>query len=279
MHELDRVGDKPERRDIDLGNLVEVGLGANRAIDHGPVAFFVMQPDFHRDQRQQDVGEDYRRIHLEPLDCRDRDFGRELGPLAQIKKIVLLANAPVLRHVAPCLAHQPNRSVGRGLAPARLHHRMIGKRRTRRVGNRRALRNWRRDRFNPIGARALGDKNRSCLRRCLFDEVAELRMLGLEVHTQPVRANLLRANRPDRAHRHPRESAVNGVADSLGLGELDYVRHLVRAGENCYVRSARRNRVQRRAQRCAIGGQRPPVNRNNRDARAARLEPGGQLVI
>ncbi len=104
-------------------------------------------------------------------------------------------------------------------------------------------------------------------------------MLRLEVHAEPVVANLLRAYRPDRANRHARESALDAVADSLGLRERNDVRDLVRAGENSHVRRARRDRIQRRSQRRAIGRQRPSIDRNNRDPGAARLEPRGQLVI
>ena len=156
---------------------------------------------------------------------------------------------------------------------------MIGERRSRRVRNRSALRNWRRDRFNPIRVRALGDQNRSRSRRRLFNQMAELRMLRLEIDAETVRANLLGADRTDRADRHPRESALDAVADSFGLRELDDVGDLVRAGEDRDVRRARRNRVQRRTQRRAIRRQRPSIDRNDRDARAARLEPRGQFVI
>ena len=68
MHQLDRVANKAERGHIDVGNPLEVGFGANRTIDYWPVTFLEMQPDFHRDQRQQDVGENDSRVHLEPLD-------------------------------------------------------------------------------------------------------------------------------------------------------------------------------------------------------------------
>ena len=140
MNQLDRIADETERGHVDLGYPLEVGFGANRAIDYRAVAFLEMQSDFHRDQRQQDVRENYRRIHLEPLDRRDGNFSRQLGPLAHLEKLMLLANAPILRHVAPRLAHQPDRSVTRSLAAARFHHRMIGQRRARRVRNHRASR-------------------------------------------------------------------------------------------------------------------------------------------
>src|ERR1700722_8445096 len=109
--------------------------------------------------------------------------------------------------------------------------------------------------------------------------MAELRMLGLEIDAEPVCANLLGADRADRAYRHARESALDGVADTLGLRELDYVSDLIRAGENRDVHRAGRDRVQRRTQWSAIGRQRPSVDRNYRNARASRLKPRGQFVI
>src|SRR5271155_867532 len=94
-------------------------------------------------------------------------------------------------------------------------------------------------------------------------------MLRLEIDAQPVGAKLLRADRANRADGHPRESAFYAVADSLSLRDLNDVGDLVRAGENRDVRRARRDRVQRRAQWRMIRRQRPSIDRDDGDVRAA----------
>src|ERR1700724_4352827 len=101
--------------------------------------------------------------------------------------------------------------------------------------------------------------------------MAELGMLRLEIDAQPIRANLLRADRADRADRHASESALDAFADSLGLRELDHVSNLVRAGENRDVCGVRCDRVQRRTQRRAVRWQRPSIDRHYGDAGAACL--------
>src|ERR1700694_6108920 len=100
---------------------------------------------------------------------------------------MLLAHAPILRHVAPRLTHQPNGSVWRRLAPAGPHERMVVQlaRGPRRLNNR----NF---------GRLIGDANRverpAITRRCpfareyrgsarggRFHQMSELRMLGLDI--------------------------------------------------------------------------------------------------
>src|SRR6266436_3600186 len=100
-------------------------------------------------------------------------------------------------------------------------------------------------------------------------------MLGFEIDAQPVCANLLRADRTNRAYRHPRESALDGIADSVGLRELHDVSDLVRAGKDRDVRRAICDRVQSRAQWRAVGGQGPSIDRHYSHVRAARLAARG----
>ena len=195
------------------------------------------------------------------------------GASAHLEKIVLLANAPILRHVAARLAHQPNRRVRqspRGGTPSSSDDRRaeIASRLNSARAAELATRSLRRD---PRCARLAIRINVACaaasLTRCpSFECSGSKSTLSpyariCSEQTGPIEPTAIRAN--------PR---LTLVADSLGLGELDDVGDLVRAGENRDVRLARRNRVQRGTQRCAVGRQRPSIDRNNRYARAARFE-------
>ncbi len=84
-----------------------------------------MEPDPHRDERQQNIGEDNCGVDAQPLDRRNRHLGGKFGPHAHVEKRMLLTHAAVFRHVTSRLAHQPYWCVRRRLAPARGEHRML----------------------------------------------------------------------------------------------------------------------------------------------------------
>src|SRR6266851_4018102 len=84
-----------------------------------------MEPDPHRDERQQNVGKDNCGVDAQPLDRRNRHLGGDFGPHAHVEKRMLLAHAAVFRHVTSRLAHQPYWCVRRCLAPAGGEHRML----------------------------------------------------------------------------------------------------------------------------------------------------------
>ncbi len=163
----------------------------------------------------------------------------KLGPLAHVEKVVLLANAPILGHVASRLSHQPDRSVRGRLAPARFHHRMIGERRSRaafeiaaRFGFGDATASIR-SAFARLSIRIAGARAAASLTRWpSFECSGSKSTLSpyariCSEQTGPIEPIAIRAK--------PR---LTLVADSFGLRELDHVGDLVRAGENRDVRRA-----------------------------------------
>ena len=97
---------------------VDVGLAAQRVLDRRTFAVDEVEADAHRLERQQQIGEQNRGVHLDAADRLQRDFGGEIGRAAEVEQRIALAQRAVLAHVAARLAHEPD---GRGvdrLAPA-----------------------------------------------------------------------------------------------------------------------------------------------------------------
>src|SRR5262249_20543446 len=111
--------DEGERLGLELAKAVDVRGGAQRAVDHRAVARGELEPDAHRLEHEQDVGEEDRGVDAELPDGVDRHLGRGIGRLTQLEKAELLADGAILRLVAAGLPHQPDGRVRRGLAPAR----------------------------------------------------------------------------------------------------------------------------------------------------------------
>ena len=110
---------------------VDVRLAAQRVLDRRPFAVDEVEADAHRLERQQQVGEENRRVHLDAADRLQRDFGGEIGRAAQIEQRIALAQRAVLAHVAAGLAHEPDgRGVDRlaaaGLKKSAIRRRSVG---------------------------------------------------------------------------------------------------------------------------------------------------------
>jgi hypothetical protein len=88
---------------------LDLGVATERMRDVRPLSRRETQPQSQRLERQQDVGEQNRGVHAEPLHRLKRHLSRQLGRMAQIEDGVLLAQLAVLRHVAPRLPHEPHR--------------------------------------------------------------------------------------------------------------------------------------------------------------------------
>ena len=86
-------------------------------VDDRALALGELEGRAHRLERQEDVGEEDRRVHAE-LERLERDLERELGRLADLEHRVLLAERAVLGHVAARLAHHPDGRAVHGLAAA-----------------------------------------------------------------------------------------------------------------------------------------------------------------
>ena len=93
----------------------------------GPLASVNSTGHAHRLDRDQDVGEEDRRVDAELLDGQQGDLRRELRLLAQLHERVLLAHRAVLRLVAPGLAHDPDRRAP-DLAAAAGFEKVVGRR-------------------------------------------------------------------------------------------------------------------------------------------------------
>ena len=73
-----------------------------------PLSLGETQPQPQRLERQQDVGEDDRRIDAQAMDGLQRDLGGELGIVTQIEDGMALPELAVLRHVPTRLPHEPD---------------------------------------------------------------------------------------------------------------------------------------------------------------------------
>ena len=69
-------------------------------------------------KREQDVGEQDRRVHADEVDRLQRDLDGQLGRPAHLEEAVLRADGAVLGQVAARLAHHPDGRALGGLAPA-----------------------------------------------------------------------------------------------------------------------------------------------------------------
>ena len=83
------------------------GMMENRALPFGELK---LHP--HRFQGDEDIGEDNGRIELELLNGLERHLRRQFGVFAHFQERVFLSERPVLLHITPCLAHQPDGGIG-----------------------------------------------------------------------------------------------------------------------------------------------------------------------
>ncbi len=75
--------------------------------------------DTHRDERNQDVREENRRVEAEPLDRLRGHLRAELRRAADLEERVLLPDGPVFGKVTARLAHDPDRGLADRLVAAR----------------------------------------------------------------------------------------------------------------------------------------------------------------
>ena len=94
------------------------GAVAHRGGEDRPVAGREHQLGAHGFERQQDVGEQDGGVHAHQVDRLDGHLGRQLRGLAEGEEVHVLPHRPVLRQIAPGLAHHPHRPPLGRLAPA-----------------------------------------------------------------------------------------------------------------------------------------------------------------
>ena len=104
---------------IDDAHAIDVGGGANRLFDRGPLAAHEVELEAHGLERQQQVGEENGSVDVNAADRLQRDLGGEIRRPAQLQKCVGLAQRAVFGHVAAGLPHEPHRRAIDGFAPAR----------------------------------------------------------------------------------------------------------------------------------------------------------------
>ena len=88
---------------------IDVGLRLDRVLDRGSFAVDEIEPDAHRLERQQQIGEQDRRIDFDAAHRLERDLGGEVRRAAQLQQRVPLAQRAVLAHVPAGLPHEPDR--------------------------------------------------------------------------------------------------------------------------------------------------------------------------
>ena len=101
-----------------LGEPLDVGRRAHRAVDDGALAPRELEADAERLHHEQDVGEEDGRVHAELLDRQHRHLGRRVRRPAELEEPEPLADRAVLGQEAAGLAHEPDRREGRRAAAA-----------------------------------------------------------------------------------------------------------------------------------------------------------------
>ena len=123
---LNRLADVTEFVGIRNRQAVDIARGAHRIVDHRAFAGGEAQLQAHRLDRQQQIGENDGGVDVQNLHGLQRDLRRQIGPFADFQNPVLGADIAVLLHVAPGLAHEPDRpDIGRpapaGIEKAAVH--------------------------------------------------------------------------------------------------------------------------------------------------------------
>ena len=88
---------------------LDVCWSVDRPFDLRPLALDEVEGKAHRRKRQQEIREQNRCVHFETPDRLQGDFGRQIGSAANLEQRVLRSQRAVLLHVAPGLAHEPDR--------------------------------------------------------------------------------------------------------------------------------------------------------------------------
>ena len=111
-----------------VGNLqvANFPLFAQRPLKTGSFALQKMQAQAHRVGDRQDIREHDGSVESIAREWLERDFGGKFRILAQRKKTACARpRFVVLRKIAPCLSHEPDRRVGRGLPQQRPDQRVV----------------------------------------------------------------------------------------------------------------------------------------------------------
>ena len=87
-----------------------------------------MKRQSHDFERKQQIGKDDGGVHAQRFSGCNRHFGRYFRPLAYLDQGILLADGAVFRHVAPRLAHEPDRRPIHRKRPAGLDEAGFGSR-------------------------------------------------------------------------------------------------------------------------------------------------------
>ena len=107
--EPDRLGDEAQLTGRRSPELIEVGSGPDRSLDHRPGAGDDLDADSGGRQRNHDVGVEHGGVDPVPADRLQRDLGDQLGPAAAVQHRHAPSQRPVLRQRAARLAHEPDR--------------------------------------------------------------------------------------------------------------------------------------------------------------------------
>ena len=88
---------------------VDVARTRDVVADARAIAIRERQLEAHADERRQNVGKDNGSVEPKSANGLQRHLGRKLRRANDVEDTVPLAQGPVLRHVAPRLAHEPDR--------------------------------------------------------------------------------------------------------------------------------------------------------------------------
>ena len=97
---------------------IDVSSVPDRMVDRRSFALDEIKRQPHRREGQQQIREQDRRIDVDEIDRLHRDSGGQLRLGADLQQRVTLTQRTVLGHVAPGLAHEPDRRGVYGLTPA-----------------------------------------------------------------------------------------------------------------------------------------------------------------
>lgn len=260
-----------------IGNPIDVLRFADGIVNDGTVARREFKFHAHRFEDRQEIGKDDCRIDAEPFDGNAHHFAGQLWVLAEIEERSLGADFPILGHVAPRLPHQPDGRVGRRLATAGFHEWAVVPRLTYTdpiAARFRTLRDA--ERFNDLSLTC--EDFRGSLGGFLH-QVSHLGVARFQVDGKLLLGEHFTRCGADGGDNHVSHRCAKRRFQVELVRHGEQISDLIGRGEHEHVHFAGCDAADVFFQRRSILWQRPLINLDGIDGRAAGFQPGDEAGI